>query len=259
MPLQSCPDPIRKRLDEVLIEKHFVESRSLAKALILAGRVFVSGTKQDKAGTRIDADSLIRIEPSARFASRGGEKLEGAMSDFRLSVQGKVCLDVGSSTGGFTDCLLQHGASKIYAVDVGWGQLHSRLRSDPRVVVMEKTHIARVDPQRFDPVPDFATVDVSFISLKKVILKVEECLSPNGCILALFKPQFEVGPAHLKKGIVKNERTSQEARQDFERWAKSRDFEMIGWKPSVLKGAKGNQEYFILLKRSLRGASDEAI
>jgi 23S rRNA (cytidine1920-2'-O)/16S rRNA (cytidine1409-2'-O)-methyltransferase len=239
--------PSKKRLDELLPEKNLVESRSMARSLILAGRVFVDGIRQDKAGTLIDPGLPITIEPGARFVSRGGEKLEAAMEQFGISVQGRTCLDVGSSTGGFTDCLLQRGAAQIYAVDVGRGQLHPRLRSDPRVKTMEKTHILHLDPAQLPESPTFACVDVSFISLSKVLPAVAALLSRPARILALFKPQFEVGPENLKKGIVKNEVATQTAREEFETWATTHSLNITGWKPSALKGAKGNQEYFVLM------------
>jgi 23S rRNA (cytidine1920-2'-O)/16S rRNA (cytidine1409-2'-O)-methyltransferase len=248
--LASLSSASKKRLDELLPEKDLTESRSMARALILAGRVFVDGVKQDKAGFLADPCASIAILPAPRFVSRGGEKLEAALEAFGLSVKDRICLDVGSSTGGFTDCLLQRGAAKVYAVDVGRGQLHPRIRSDPRVQTMEKTHILRLDPASLKQTPSFACVDVSFISLRKVLPAVAKFLGRSGVVLTLFKPQFEVGPENLKKGIVKNEEASQAAREEFEAWARGQSLRISGWNPSALKGAKGNQEYFALMKTS---------
>lgn len=220
----------------------------MARALILAGRVFVNGIKEDKAGTLVDPTHSITVNPLPRFVSRGGEKLDAALNEWGISVKNRICLDVGSSTGGFTDCLLQRGAAKVYAVDVGRGQLHPRLRSDPRVQVMEKTHILKLDPTLLEETPTFACVDVSFISLQKVLPAAAKLLGRPAEILALFKPQFEVGPENLKKGIVKSEAAAEAARKEFETWAGGHSLTIEGWSPSVLKGAKGNQEYFVFIK-----------
>jgi len=230
------------------VETGLVESRTKAQALIMAGQVKVKDHPVTKVGTTVTGLEKIEIEKGSRYVSRGGEKLEGALQDFGVFPQGQRCLDVGSSTGGFTDCLLQHGAKHIFAIDVGRGQMVDPVRSDPRVTLHEKTHICDVDPALFTPQPALAVVDVSFISLKKVLPKLLPIVEKGGTLLVLFKPQFEVGPKHLKKGIVKSEDVTQMALRDMIQFIVETGFEYLGQSASHLKGAKGNQEYFLFLK-----------
>ena len=197
---------MKERLDVLLVEKKLAESREKAKILIMTGNVFVDGVREDKAGTNIDVNAEIFIkENPLKYVSRGGLKLEKAMENFDLSLEGKVCMDVGASTGGFTDCMLQNGASKVYSVDVGYGQLAWKLRQDERVVCMEKTNIRFVTPEQLEDGIAFASIDVSFISLLLVLGPVHNVLVGNGQVVALIKPQFEAGREKVgKKGVVRD-------------------------------------------------------
>jgi len=235
----------------LLQNRGLAASRTKAQALILAGVVQVGGKIVSKPGTPVIEDSRIEIIKPQLYVSRGGEKLAGALDDFHLNPAGLICLDVGASTGGFTDCLLQRGAQKVIAVDVGKGQLMDSLRRDARVVSMEKTHILELDPASLERKPGLITVDVSFISLKRVLPKVKMLLPEGGTILALVKPQFEVGAKFLKKGVVRDEEIQKQAVREIIEFAKTLDLECVGQAPSKLKGPKGNQEYFILLKSRL--------
>ncbi len=209
----------------------------------------VNGKPDLKAGHTIKLDSIVALTPGERYVSRGGDKLAGALLDLNLSVSGVVGLDVGASTGGFTDCLLQNGAIKVYAVDVGTHQLADSLRIDPRVVSMEQTHILDVQPAQLEPLPSLAVIDASFISLKNILAKVAELTTPGGTILAMVKPQFEVGSKYLKKGVVRDEAIQKQAVDDIIAFAQDLDFEYVAQAPSRLKGPKGNQEYFIHFKK----------
>ena len=197
------PPILKKRLDQAVVEKRLAPSRHQAQALIMAGKILVDNQPVDKSGTRgsPDAHIALRGEP-LRYVSRGGLKLEAALKQFDMAVSGFVCMDVGASTGGFTDCLLQHGAERVFAVDVGYGQLAWRLRQDPRVVVMERTNIRYMPSGAIDVPIDLSTIDVSFISLKIVVPAILKFLKKNGRILALVKPQFEVGREKVGKGGV---------------------------------------------------------
>ncbi len=248
----------RERLDKLLVDRGLVESREKAKALIMAGRVLVDGKKITKAGTKVRVDASLQVEEDLPYVSRGGLKLEKALDYFKIDVSGLVCVDVGASTGGFTDCLLQKGAKRVYAIDVGYGQLHWRLRNDPRVVNIEKTNIRYMPRERIPEKVDFVCVDVSFISLEKVLPKVKELLHPSGVAVCLVKPQFEVGPERVSRGgIVREERYRLEAVDRVKRCAESLGFKVIGVVESPIKGAKGNVEY--LMAMVLEGGENEEI
>ena len=238
----------RERLDKLLVERGLVESREKARALIMAGSVVVNGQKVTKAGTRVPADAEIEIIEDLPYVSRGGLKLEAALKHFGIDVKGKVCVDIGASTGGFTDCLLKHGAKRVYAVDVGYGQLHWKLRNDPRVVNIERTNIRYMPRERIPDEIDFVCVDVSFISLEKVLPKVKELLGKRGEAVCLVKPQFEVGPEKVGRGgIVKKEEYRMESIEKVKEAASRLGFEIGGVIESPIKGAKGNVEYLLYL------------
>lgn len=250
----------KKRLDQLLVEREIFPSRSRAQAAIMAGQVFVNGQKIDKAGTRIDEKAQIEIRGEALpYVSRGGLKLEKALKEFKVKVKDRICIDVGASTGGFTDCLLQHGAQKVYAVDVGYGQLAWKLRQDPRVIVIERTNIRYLTLDEFMKkipssefrIPNFAIIDVSFISLSKVLPAVYNLLSDKAEVIALIKPQFEARREQVGKGgIVKDEKVHQEVIEKVKAEAEAIGFEAKGVIQSPITGADGNVEFFVyLLKR----------
>lgn len=203
---------MKERLDVLLVERRLADSREKAKAVIMSGIVYVNGQKEDKAGQTFDVTSNIELRGSTlKYVSRGGLKLEKAMNEFPIELDGTVCMDVGSSTGGFTDCMLMNGAVKVYSVDVGHGQLAWKLRQDDRVVVMEKTNIRYVTPEDIEDVLDFASIDVSFISLTKVLLPVKNLLKGGGEVVCLIKPQFEAGREKVgKKGVVRDKSVHEE-------------------------------------------------
>jgi 23S rRNA (cytidine1920-2'-O)/16S rRNA (cytidine1409-2'-O)-methyltransferase len=242
----------RLRLDALLVERGLAPTRSKAQALILAGDVRVAGETVDKAGTLVAADADVALAGRAalRYVSRGGLKLEGALEDLGVSPAGRVALDIGASTGGFTDCLLQHGARRVYAVDVGRGQLAWRLRQDPRVVVLEGHHVNRLPPDAVPEPVTLAAADVSFISLAKVLPAIRSRLAPGADLLAMVKPQFEVGPDAVGKGgVVRDPALRQAAVDAVARAATDGGFELVGAAPSRLPGPKGNQEVFLHLRR----------
>ncbi len=239
----------KTRLDQLLADRGLVPSRAQAQALILAGRVAVAGAVVSKAGALVPEDAEVVIKaPPSRYVSRGGEKLAAALAHFKVSAAGQVALDAGASTGGFTHVLLIQGAKKVYAVDVGYGQLDASLRRDPRVVVLERRNL-RVLPREDVPEPvDLATLDLSFISLTLVLPKILEFLKPRGEVLALVKPQFEVGKGKVGKGgVVRDLQLQQEAVAKVARAAASLGFQVSPAFPSPLRGPKGNQEYFLYL------------
>ena len=203
---------MKERLDVLLVKRNLAESREKAKAIIMSGNVFVEDQREDKAGTTFPEDVKIEVRGHIiPYVSRGGLKLEKAIKNFDVSVEGKVCTDVGSSTGGFTDCMLQNGAVKVFAIDVGRGQLDWKLRQDPRVVCMEKTNIRYVSPEDIGEPVDFSSIDVSFISLTKVLEPIRDYLTEDGEIVALIKPQFEAGREKVgKKGVVREKSTHHE-------------------------------------------------
>ncbi|RUM89771.1 MAG: TlyA family RNA methyltransferase [Thermodesulfatator sp.] len=242
-----------QRLDRLLVLRGLAETREKAQALILAGEVYVEGRRVDKAGARVPVSAPIEIRGRGLpYVSRGGLKLEGALKIFHLNPQGLICADLGASTGGFTDCLLQHGVSRVYAVDVGRGQLHPRLRQDPRVAVLEGVNARYLTEKSLPEAVDLVTIDVSFISLKKVLPAAVRLLKPVGLILALIKPQFEVGRGEVGRGGVVREHTKHR-RVIEEIWRFGEDelgLKALGVAESVLPGPAGNREFFILFSRS---------
>jgi 23S rRNA (cytidine1920-2'-O)/16S rRNA (cytidine1409-2'-O)-methyltransferase len=240
------------RVDQLLLEKALAVSRERAQSLIFAGQVLVNERKIDKAGMLVPSDSEIRILGEAlRFVGRGGLKLEHALSKFQISVEGKNAIDIGASTGGFTDCLLQRGCAKVYAIDVGYGQLAWKLRQDPRVVVIERTNIRDMDASLITETVDLAVVDVSFISLEKVIPSALRFLKRDSEIVALVKPQFEVGKKLVGKGgIVRDEAERTAAVDRIARFLRGLGFEIHGVSPSPITGQDGNVEYLLYAMRN---------
>jgi 23S rRNA (cytidine1920-2'-O)/16S rRNA (cytidine1409-2'-O)-methyltransferase len=243
----------KQRLDLLVVEKGLASSRQRARALIMAGKILVDNQRVDKCGTQVKVDAPISLQgEDLAYVSRGGLKLEGALKFLKLDVHGMVCLDVGASTGGFTDCLLQHGARRVYAVDVGYGQLAWKLRQDKRVVAIERTNIRHMEPSVL-PIPmDLATIDTSFISLKIVVPAVLKFIKPAGMILALIKPQFEAGKGHVGKGgVVKDTDLHRRIITDLRHFFEQQGLSSGPVVPSPILGPKGNQEYMILLTRTL--------
>lgn len=242
----------KTRLDQLLLEKGLASSRQRARALILAGKVFVNGLRVDKAGARVAADADIeRKGGDSPYVSRGGLKLKAALDAFPVQPKGKVCLDVGASTGGFTDCLLQAGAARVFAVDVGYGQLAWSLRQDARVVVLERTNIRYLEPSALDAAAELATVDVSFISLKIVIPAVLPLLTPDADLIVLVKPQFEVGKGNVGKGgVVRNPSLHRVVLEELAAFFTSTGLHGSQPLPSPVLGPKGNREFLMHLKRS---------
>ena len=243
---------MKERLDVLLVKRNLAESREKAKAIIMSGNVFVDGEREDKAGTSFSDDVSIEIKGhTLPYVSRGGLKLEKAIQNFDVSVEGKVCTDVGSSTGGFTDCMLQNGAVKVFAIDVGRGQLAWKLRQDERVVCMEKTNIRYVLPEDLGEPIDFSSIDVSFISLTKVLLPIHNYLRAPGQIVALIKPQFEAGREKVgKKGVVREKSTHIEVIEMVKDYALSIGFDILNLDFSPIRGPEGNIEYLIHLEKS---------
>ena len=246
---------MRERLDVLLVKRNLAESREKAKAVIMSGIVYVEGQKEDKAGTMFEETVSVEVRGNTLpFVSRGGLKLEKAMTHFGLSLEGKICMDVGASTGGFTDCMLQHGAVKVYAVDVGHGQLAWKLRQDERVVCMEKTNIRYVTESQVADKIQFASIDVSFISLTKVLEPVKELLEEDGQIVCLIKPQFEAGREKVgKKGVVREKSTHLEVIETIIAYAESIGFAVLNLEYSPIKGPEGNSEYLLYLQKSIPG------
>lgn len=279
---------MKRRLDVLLVERGLAESRTRAQAVVLEGKVRVNGQVETKASRQVDVDAEVEVEKPPRFVSRGGEKLEGAFtlwgeeslpsdvqrltfapkdgaqtsnvkpqtSNIKLSVQGRVCLDVGSSTGGFTDCLLQHGAKKVMAVDVGTNQLVYKLRADPRVWVKENYNARFMRAADLPEVPEIAVTDVSFISLKLILPPIVEVLAPGGLIVALIKPQFEVGKGKAPGGLVRDEALRLEARDEIVRFATDElKLELLGLAESPIRGKEmGNIEYLSYWRKSQSGS-----
>lgn len=240
-----------ERLDKLLVEKGLVQSRERAKAIILAGMVVVDDRVVDKAGTLVEPNSRVRVKDRDHsYVSRGGPKLEGALQAFQVDPRGKVAMDIGASTGGFTDCLLQKGAKKVYAVDVGYGQLAWRLRQDPRVVNLERRNIRYLKPEEIGEKVDLAVIDTSFISVKKFLPNVLQMIREGGWILALLKPQFEVGKAEVgKNGVVRDKRKHQQVLDRVSRFSESIGLKVRGTMESPLLGPKGNREFFVYLEK----------
>lgn len=242
---------MKERLDVLLVKRNLAESREKAKAIIMSGNVFVEGQREDKAGTTFPEEVSIEIKGhTLPYVSRGGLKLEKAIANFEVSVMDKTCTDVGSSTGGFTDCMLQNGARKVFAIDVGRGQLAWKLRQDERVVCMEKTNIRYVTPEDLGEPIDFSSIDVSFISLTKVLEPIRNYLTEKGQIVALIKPQFEAGREKVgKKGVVRDKNTHIEVIEKIRVYAVTLGFTVLNLEFSPIKGPEGNIEYLIHLEK----------
>ncbi len=239
----------KRRLDNLLLERGIVQSRERAKGLILSGDVRVNGNPVNKAGTLIDENAEIEITKDIPYVSRGGLKLEKAIKEFNINVKDKAAIDVGASTGGFTDCLIQYGAKKVYAVDVGYGQLAWKLRNDPRVVVIERKNIRYIKPSDIGEPVDIATIDVSFISLKLVLPVVKNLLKENGEIIALIKPQFEIGKGEVGKGgIVREKEKHEKVISEIKSFAIDLGFKVSNVTESPIAGQKGNVEFLIYLQ-----------
>lgn len=242
---------MKKRIDVLLVDFGYFASREQARRTIMAGNVFVNNQRVDKPGTAVKIDSEILVKgKQIPYVSRGGLKLEKAVNNFDLVLKDKVCMDIGASTGGFTDCMLQNGAVKVYSIDVGYGQLAWKLREDERVVCMERQNIRHLDESLLDPRPDFASIDVSFISLKNVLPKAWTSLKMGGRIVALIKPQFEAGREKVgKKGVVREPSTHIEVIDRVSKIAVKEGFKILDLDYSPIKGPEGNIEYLIYLEK----------
>jgi len=252
---------MKTRLDVLMVERGLAESREKAKAIIMSGNVFVDGQREDKAGASFPEKAVIEVKGSPlKYVSRGGLKLEKAMSHFDVELHDKVCMDVGSSTGGFTDCMLQNGAKKVFAIDVGNGQLAWKLRQDERVVCMEKTNIRYVTPEQIGEPVEFASIDVAFISLTKVLGPVKALLKDDGQVVCLIKPQFEAGREKVgKKGVVRDKAVHLEVIEMVIAFAKSIGFEILNLEFSPIKGPEGNIEYLLHLQNHPEGEDGPVI
>lgn len=245
---------MKQRLDMILVQKGLAASREKAKAMIMSGVIYVNGQKEDKAGSTFDEKAAETVEVrghTLKYVSRGGLKLEKAMECFDLTLSDCVCMDVGASTGGFTDCMLQNGAMKVFSIDVGRGQLDWKLRNDPRVVCMEKTNMRYVTPEDIGEPVDFSSIDVSFISLTKILLPVKQCLREGGEVVCLIKPQFEAGREKVgKKGVVRDTKVHEEVIALVMDYAASIGFSLLYLDYSPIKGPEGNIEYLLHLKNT---------
>jgi 23S rRNA (cytidine1920-2'-O)/16S rRNA (cytidine1409-2'-O)-methyltransferase len=239
-----------KRLDVLMAETGMAESREQAKLLVMAGAVLVNGIKAAKPSQTAAEDALIEILRESPYVSRGGYKLEKAIKEFGISPAGKTAVDIGASTGGFTDCMLQNGAIKVYAVDVGYGQLHLKLRNDNRVIVMERTNARYLSPESFAEPLLFATVDVAFISLKLILPPLIACLADGADIVALVKPQFEAEARHLKKGVVRDASIHEKVLKDMLEWLRGKKAAVNVLSYSPITGPKGNIEFLLYLKKT---------
>ncbi|MGB8450944.1 MAG: TlyA family RNA methyltransferase [Anaerocolumna sp.] len=242
---------MKERLDVLLVKRNLIESREKAKAVIMSGNVFVDGQREDKAGSPFTESVTIELKGiTSKYVSRGGLKLEKAVEQYGVSLEGNVCMDVGSSTGGFTDCMLQNGARKVYAVDVGTNQLAWKLRQDERVISMEKTNIRYLEPDQIMDRIDFISIDVAFISLTKVLLPVRELLKDEGEIVCLIKPQFEAGREKVgKKGVVRDPDTHAEVIEKVILYAVKLGFHILNLDYSPIKGPEGNIEYLLHIQK----------
>lgn len=252
---------MKQRLDVALVERGLIASREKAKVVIMEGLVYVNGQKSDKAGAQVKDDDKIEVRgETLRYVSRGGKKLEKAMQVFPITLNDCICIDIGASTGGFTDCMLQNGAVKVYSVDVGYGQFAWKLRQDPRVVCMEKTNIRYVTPADIDDVLDFASVDVSFISLTKVLIPARELLRDGGEMVCLIKPQFEAGREKVgKKGVVRDKAVHEEVVERIIEFASQNGFFVKNLEYSPIKGPEGNIEYLVYIRKDETGGVDAAV
>ena len=248
----------KERLDVLLVKRNLAESREKAKAYIMAGNVFVDGVREDKAGSSFEETVQIEVKGLAmKYVSRGGFKLEKAVDQFGVNLEGKTCMDVGSSTGGFTDCMLQNGAVKVFAIDVGTNQLAWKLRTDERVVSMEKTNIRYVTPEDIGQLVEFVSIDVAFISLSKVLGPVYELMAENAEIVCLIKPQFEAGREKVgKKGVVRDKKVHEEVIVAVTSFAAATGFELLRLDYSPIKGPEGNIEYLLYARKNEREAEE---
>ena len=251
---------MKERLDVILVNKGHAPSREKAKAIIMSGNVYVNGQKEDKAGAQFD-ESKIQLEvrgSQLKYVSRGGLKLEKAMNSWDISLEGSVCMDIGASTGGFTDCMLQNGAVKVYSVDVGHGQLAWKLRNDERVVCMEKTNFRYMVPEDIEDSLDFASVDVSFISLTKILIPARNLLKDGGQMVCLIKPQFEAGRDKVgKKGVVRERSVHEEVVRKILDYADSIGFDILHLEFSPIKGPEGNIEYLMHIRKNAERAEEK--
>lgn len=250
---------MKERLDVLLVKRNLAPSREKAKALIMSGNVFVENQREDKAGSLFPEEAQIEIHGNMlRYVSRGGLKLEKAMAEFQINLNGKTCMDIGASTGGFTDCMLQNGAKKVFAVDVGYGQFAWKLRQDERVVCMEKTNIRYVTPEDIGELLDFASVDVSFISLSKVLPPAAALLKEHAEMICLIKPQFEAGREKVgKKGVVRDRNVHLEVIENVIRFAEDTGFTVRHLSYSPIKGPEGNIEYLIHIQKGKTDLREE--
>ena len=251
----------KERLDVLLVQQGLANSRELAKAYIMAGNVYVDGQKEDKAGTKVAVTAKLEVKGNQmKYVSRGGYKLEKAMDVFGIRLNGKICLDIGASTGGFTDCMLQNGASKVYAIDVGYGQFAWKLRNDERVVCLEKTNVRYVTHEQVPDEGDFASIDVSFISLTKVLPAVLGVLGEKGQLVCLIKPQFEAGREKVgKKGVVRDSSVHREVIEMIVEYVRTQSLGILGLDFSPIKGPEGNIEYLIYLDKSRSGMHEDEV
>lgn len=251
----------KERLDILLVKKGFFDSRERAKSSIMAGVVYINNQKADKPGTKFHEEDEIIIKESIHpFVSRGGLKLKKALDSFNINLQGKIALDIGASTGGFTDCMLKEGASKVYSIDVGYGQLAWKLRNDKRVVCMERTNIRYINPDDIGELASFASIDVSFISLKKVIPVVKKLLEEKGEIVCLVKPQFEAGRDKVgKRGVVKEKETHIEVLKDILQFAQEQELGVKGLTYSPIRGPEGNIEFLLYISKTYPPAMEKEL
>ncbi len=238
-----------KRLDVAMAERGLTESREQAQRLVMAGAVLVNGQKAIKPSLSVTDEANIEILRESPYVSRGGFKLEKALNEFAIRPEGRVAADIGASTGGFSDCMLQRGADKVYAVDVGYGQLHQKLRSDPRVVVLERTNARYLSTEQIPEPIQMATIDVAFISLKLILPPLIALLAPQADVVALVKPQFEAEARHLKKGVVRDAKVHEAVLRDMLQWVKSQPVRVAGLSWSPITGPKGNIEFLLHLKK----------
>ena len=252
---------MKERLDILLVKKGLAPSREKAKTMIMEGNVFVDNNREDKVGSSFDENAKIEIKGNTlKYVSRGGLKLEKAMTHFGITLDGKVCMDIGASTGGFTDCMLQNGACKVYAVDVGYGQFAWKLRQDERVVCMEKTNIRYVTPEDIADRLDFASVDVSFISLTKVLGPARALLQDDGEMVCLIKPQFEAGREKVgKKGVVRDKAVHEEVIHKVIDFALETGFSILNLEYSPIKGPEGNIEYLVYIRKTEEGSMADTV
>jgi 23S rRNA (cytidine1920-2'-O)/16S rRNA (cytidine1409-2'-O)-methyltransferase len=237
------------RLDKLITDRKLAETRSRAQAMLMAGEILVNGIPLTKPGTPVDELSDIEVKDRNPYVSRGGLKLEYPLEHFNIPLKNKICLDIGASTGGFTDCMLQKGAKRVFAVDVGKNQLHEKLRNDPRVINIENTNFRYFSPKSLKENIEFVTIDVSFISLEKILPVAVECLKEYGEILCLVKPQFEATARDLKKGVLRDESVRVQTIEKIKRFASGISLEILGSVDSKVKGPKGNIEHFLYMKK----------